>query len=62
MRIWLIKMLYRSLSPSEQWEAHKHLKQPSIDSIMADTFDRIEKNWVQSATYKATDSNDAGRS
>lgn len=54
MRIWLIKMLYRTLSPSEQWDCHKHLKPPSIDILMADTFDDIERNWLRSTTYKAT--------
>jgi hypothetical protein len=57
MRIWLIKMLYRFLSPSEQWECHKYLEQPSLDAVLKDQCDRIDKNWLRSATYKATKSN-----
>jgi hypothetical protein len=57
MRIWLIKMLYRSLSPYEQWKAHKYLKQPAIDEVLASQLQQMEENWIRSASYKATQSN-----
>jgi len=53
-RIWLIKMLYHSLSPSEKWEAHKHLKQPSMNDVLLDQTQKIDRNWLTSATYKVT--------
>lgn len=54
MRTWLIKMLYRSLSPCEQWKCHEFLKQPAINDILIDQVGRIDRKWLKSATYKAT--------
>ncbi len=51
-------MLYRSLSPSEQLLAHKHLKVPPINDALNDICDRMEQNWLRSATYKSTRATD----
>lgn len=56
MRVWLIKMLYRSLSPSEQLKAHKYLKSPASNDVLNDICCRIDRNWLRSATCKATPS------
>ena len=45
MRIWIIKMLYRSLPPSDQFECQRHIKAPSIDSVWADCHDKLEQIW-----------------
>lgn len=60
MRMWLIKMLYHSLSPSDQLLAHKHLKAPAINDALNDICGRIDRNWLRSASYKATREKDGG--
>lgn len=56
MRIWLIKMLYRSLSPSEKYHCQKFVKCPLIDDIFHDTFEKIDNNWERSVTGRLSQS------
>jgi len=56
MRKWLIRILYRSLSPCEQYECRHFLIQPSIDAILQDQCRKIDRNWLNSVSYKSTKS------
>lgn len=55
MKIWLIKMLYNSLSPYQRWNCQKYLEQPTLDDVLSDMDERINKNWMESKTYRMSD-------
>lgn len=56
MRKWIIKILYASLSPLEQWACRGFLRPPHIDVILQEQFSMINKKFLKCKIYKSSQS------